>query len=107
MSEELYDQIGTKLAETYGTVKGQMFGKACLKTNSNNKAFVAFFKGEMVFKLGQKEVNLLIEKYIGAVKWDPSGKKRPMKDWIQIPSEYHDDWTNLAKQALDFVENSK
>lgn len=79
-----------------------MFGKSCLKIGG--KAFAAFFKEEMVFKLGRDEVNLLLSKYPGSTNWDPSEKGRPMKDWLQIPVEFNDDWGVLAKQALDYVE---
>ena len=78
MSDQLFSDIGQQFAGQYGTSIGQMFGKSCLKTDK--KAFTAFFNGEMVFKLGQQEVKLLRDKYVGSVNWDPSGKKRPMKD---------------------------
>lgn len=102
--EEIYKAIGEELSNELGTSSGQMFGKPCLKTKSN-KAFAAFFIEEMVFKLGQEEINFLKDKYPGSVNWDPSGKKRPMKDWLQIPAEFKEDWKSLAKQALDFVDN--
>lgn len=105
MSEKLYNDIGQQFVDQHGTAVGQMFGKLCLKTDK--KAFAAFFEGEMVFKLGQQEVNLLRDKYTGSVNWDPSGKKRPMKDWLQVPSDFSDDWIKLAKQALDYVEENK
>lgn len=101
MSEQAYTTIGEQLAERHGTTLGQMFGKPCLKTNG--KAFAAFFKDEMVFKLGQEEANLLLEKYPGSCKWDPSGKKRPMKDWLQVPSEFDADWLSLALESMEFV----
>lgn len=104
-SNQLYDDIGQEFADRYGTEGGQMFGKPCLKTGK--KAFVAFFQGQMVFKLGQEEVNLLRNKYPGSVNWDPSGKKRPMKDWLQVPEEFSGSWTQLAKQALDYVKEDK
>lgn len=102
MSEQRYTDIGKHLEEQHGTVSGQMFGKPCLKTPA--KAFAAFFQGEMVFKLGEQEVNLLKDKYPGSVNWDPSGKHRPMKDWLQVPAEFEADWKTLAMQALDFVK---
>ncbi len=105
MSEKLYNQIGQELADKKATTIGQMFGKPCLKTNS--KAFAAFFQGEMVFKFGQEDATLLKNKYSGSVNWDPSGKKRPMKDWLQIPAAFSKDWPELAKQALEYVEKSK
>lgn len=102
MGDQLYQEIGEALGKKHEIATGQMFGKPCLKIN--NKAFAAFFKGEMVFKLGREEIKLLQEKYIGSVNWDPSGKKRPMKDWLQIPYEYKDDWLVLAKQALGYLK---
>lgn len=105
MNDQLFSDIGQQFEDQHGTSTGQMFGKPCLKTGK--KAFAAFFKGEMVFKLGQQEVNLLKDKYTGSVNWDPSGKNRPMKDWLQVPAEFGDDWTALAKQALDYVDEYK
>ncbi len=105
MSEQTYNEIGLQFAELYGSSIGQMFGKPCLKIN--NKAFVAYFKEQMVFKIGSEAVVGVKDKYIDSVNWDPSGKKRPMKDWIQVPAEYNQDWTYLAKQAMEFVEGNK
>ncbi len=105
MENEKYQEIGKALAEQHGTNMGQLFGKPCIKLD--NKAFAAFFKGEMVFKLGKEEIALLSSKYEGSQNWDPSGKKRPMKDWLQVPIEYESDWSILALQALNFLKNSK
>lgn len=97
-----FNNIGQILAEQHGTTISQLFGKPCLKVN--NKAFAAFFKGDMVFKLGKQEVDLHLDKYTGSMNWDPSGKKRPMKDWLQMPAAYEQDWIDLAKQAMAYVE---
>jgi len=102
MTEQLYQEIGQLMVKEHETTMGQMFGKPCLKTSK--KAFAVYFKDTMVFKLGQQEVKLLKDKYSGAVNWDPSGKGRPMKDWLQVPSEFNDDWKMLARQAQQFVE---
>lgn len=90
------------MAEEYGSTTGQMFGKPCLKINK--KAFAAFYKGQMVFKLGQVEVDLLKTKFVGSENWDPSSKKRPMKDWVLIPEEFSDFWLELAQEAYVFVD---
>ncbi len=102
MGDQTYHKIGQDFSDLYGTEMSQFFGKPCLKIKA--KAFAAFFKGDMVFKLGQEEVNLLLEKYPDSEKWDPSGKKRPMKDWLQVPYSFQEDWTTLAKQAMNYVE---
>ena len=104
MSDQLFIKIGQQLADQRGTTISQMFGTPCLKTSK--KAFAAFYKDEMIFKLGQQEVNLFKDQYIGSVNWDPSGKNRAMKDWLQVPKEFSNDWADLAEQALDYVEGS-
>lgn len=105
MSEQKYTEIGQQFEDQYGTTISKMFGKPCLKTGG--KAFAAFFKEAMIFKLGQEEVNFLKEKYNGSCNWDPSGKNRPMKDWLEIPADYESDWEQLAKQAMEYVEENK
>lgn len=102
MSAQLFHEIGVEFENKYAITTGQMFGKQCLKIHK--KAFAALFKNEMVFKLGQQEVSLLKEKYPNSINWDPSGKNRPMKDWLQIPSDYSHDWEGLAKLALRYVQ---
>lgn len=106
MSEKLFNDIGRELTALFGSSTGQLFGKPCLKT-ADKKAFAAFFIEEMVFKLGQQEISLLKNKYPNSTNWDPSGKKRPMKDWLQVPADFKEDWTMLAKEALRYVENNK
>lgn len=102
-SEQLFDSIGKQLTEQFGSVTGKMFGAPCMKINS--KAFVALYKEQMVFKIGQQEVNLLKEKFLGSENWDPSGKKRPMKDWLQVPTEFSESWKSLAEQACGYVKS--
>ena len=80
---------------------GKLFGKLCGKIN--RKAFVAFFEEEMVFKLGREEVEIMLKKYEGAKRWDPSKKGRPMKDWIQVPYEFKSDWKELAAKSIDYM----
>lgn len=105
MSLELYNRIGEELQDKYGISIGQMFGKPCLKTS--NKAFASFFKDEMVFKLGNAKNEQIKMKYPGTINWDPSGKERRMKDWFQIPTKHKNDWMELSKEAMDFVEKNK
>ncbi len=79
---------------------GNLFGKPCGKIDK--KAFVAFFEEEMVFKVGRTANEALLKKYKGSQLFDPSGKGRPMKDWLQVPSSYSKDWKKLAELAREF-----
>lgn len=98
MQEKLFQSIAERLD---GAELSQMFGKPCIKLNG--KAFCCFFQEELVVKIGAEEANVLMKKYAGSRLFDPSGKKRPMKDWLQVPYDYNKDWTKLAKQAAGFI----
>lgn len=95
--EALYISIGKKLKDTE---QSQMFGKPCFKIGG--KAFICFFQNEMVFKLtgDTHEEALSLD---GSQLFDPSGKKRAMKEWVQVPFDYKDKWTKYAKEALKYV----
>ncbi len=104
MNEVHFQAISEKLRAQSDCVSGQMFGKACIKTAAK-KAFAAFHQEAMIFKLGQQEVEANLRKYTNAKKWDPSGKNRPMKDWLQLPADYREDWLHLAQEAHEFVQS--
>lgn len=79
---------------------GQLFGKPCFKIHG--KAFVCFFQDAIVFKLppdAHREALALD----GAVLFDPSGKGRPMKEWVQVPADYQAQWPALAAAAQQYV----
>src|SRR6185369_18027693 len=96
--ETLYTGIGQKMKDAE---QSQMFGKPCFKINS--KAFICFFQNEMVFKLtGDTHGEALSLE--GSQLFDPSGKKRPMKEWVQVSSDYSDKWKKFAKEAMKNVE---
>ena len=87
-----------------GAEESQLFGKPCFKING--KAFICFFQDCMVFKLqGDEHKKALALK--GTVLFDPSRKKRPMKEWVQVPATHEKEWPKLAKVALAYVNDSK
>ena len=98
-----YEKLVRALTKIQGVTAGQMFGKPCLKVNG--KAFVAQHHGTVVFKLTspQLEKALAVE---GAVLWDPSGKARPMKEWVAIPASECKNYRALANAALEFVSSN-
>ena len=96
--EEFYHQTASSLKEAE---KSQMFGKPCYKIGK--KAFCCFFQNEMVFKL---RGDLYLEALIldGSKLFDPSGKGRAMKEWVQVPFDYQEDWRKFAESAFEYVK---
>jgi hypothetical protein len=95
--EQLYLETGRSTTDAQ---ESQMFGKPCFKING--KAFVAFFQQCMVFKLtGDMHAQALA--HDGAQLFDPSGKGRAMKEWVQVPYDYKTHWKTYAQAALSYV----
>lgn len=95
--ETLFISIGQKIEKAE---QSQMFGKPCFKING--KAFISFFHNEMVFKLtGESHKEALSLE--GSQPFDPSGKKRPMKEWVQVPFNHSETWTKYANSAMEYV----
>lgn len=95
------EQTYHKVAESIeGAVKSQMFGKPCYKMGK--KAFCCFFQQSMVFKLN-KEMHDEAMSLDGTFLFDPSGKNRPMKEWVQVPFDYKEDWEKFAHAAAEYV----
>lgn len=97
-AERLFNDIGEDLD---GCVKSQLFGKSSFKINK--KAFMCFFKGCMVFKLsnGTHQEALSLD---GSELFDPSGKGRPMKEWVQVSFDYSSRWREFAIESLVYVK---
>ena len=95
--EEFYLATGKKIKDAE---QSQMFGKPCFKIGG--KAFVCFFQNAMVFKLTDDihEEALSLE---GSKLFDPSGKKRPMKEWVQVKYDHKDKWLKYSKAAMKYV----
>ncbi len=97
IKEELFYSVGKLVS---GSEQSQMFGKPCFKIGG--KAFVCFFQKEMVFKLsGEMHSDAL--SLDGSQLFDPSGKRRPMKEWVQVPFDYSDKWIEFAQSAAKYV----
>jgi hypothetical protein len=94
-AREEFDQLAEHLA-TDGVVRASMFGKPCLKING--KAFACQFRDGTAFKL-TPEPHAEALRLAGAELFDPSGKHRPMKEWVQVPVDHADRWPELAKAA--------
>lgn len=95
---EQYLSVSRKLKSAE---ESQFFGKPCFKING--KAFVAFFENAMVFKLGGK-FHAKALGFNGARLFDPSGKGKAMKEWVQVPFAHAGEWPELAAEALKYVQ---
>lgn len=95
--ENLFLKIGESLI---GAEKSQLFGKPCFKIHG--KAFICFFQNEMVFKLNGESHNKALS-LNGSSLFDPSGKNRPMKEWVQISADNATEWTEMAIEAMKYV----
>ena len=96
-NETDYLKLGSSIE---GAVQSQMFGKPCFKIGG--KAFTCFFQNAMVFKLtGDDHAQALA--LDGAVLFDPSGKGRAMREWVQVPMTHIATWPQLALAASTYV----
>ena len=95
--EKQFYSIGEEIKDSS---QGKLFGKPCFKING--KAFACFFEDAMVFKLTGDIYSAALG-YDGSQLFDPSGKKRPMKEWVQISYKHKDKWLTLANEAKKYV----
>jgi len=99
--EILFISIGQRIPDSS---QSQLFGKPCFKINQ--KAFICFFQHEMVFKL-KGEIHREALGMDGSQLFDPSGKKRAMKEWVQVSFKNKDTWETFALAAHHYVRSKK
>jgi hypothetical protein len=95
-----FEQLVEHMVEQ-GSVRGSLFGKACLKIGT--KAYACLFRDAVAFKL-PPDPHTAAMGLSGARLFDPSGKGRPMKEWVQVPVAHAAKWRKLAEQASTHVE---
>jgi hypothetical protein len=74
------------------------FGAPAAKVEG--KIFLALWRGALVARLGAEEVDARVLAGDG-VRFDPSGKGRAMKDWLECTTEPAE-WTDVGAGALAF-----
>lgn len=100
IAEDKFAHLTMQFSRMKTVVAGQMFGKRCLKVQG--KAFMALHKESLAFKLsGDAHKKALAVP--GATLWDPSGKGRPMKEWVALPSTSLQNAETWAHSALHYV----
>jgi hypothetical protein len=88
------------LARAPGVSPGSLFGMPCLKVAG--KAFAGSYAGGTTFKL-PPSIRAQAMALPGAGPFDPSGKGRPMKEWVVVPAQHQSAWDEFADAALAFV----
>src|ERR1700754_1655332 len=77
-----------------------MFGKPALK-DQDGKTFACLLEGEVAFRLGRDNAGHADALGLdGAHLFDPSGKDRPMEDWVSVPPAHSGRWPEFAELAL-------
>jgi hypothetical protein len=98
-AQEPLDRLAAHLGDDRVTV-GAMFGKPALKDH-NGKAFACLLDGAVAFRLGRDNAgHATALDLAGAHLFDPSGKDRPMKDWVSVPPVHAGRWPELAELAI-------
>ena len=84
--------------------QGKLFGHRCLKVVG--KAFLVDFDGDLVFKLGREAMAAWLADHENLNGFDPSGKGRPMKDWLQAPMAHSAHFQVWAEASMDFARDT-
>ncbi|WP_320670449.1 hypothetical protein [Patulibacter defluvii] len=90
-----FEALVADLADA-GAVAGALFGMRAAKLGT--KVFAGLFGDALVVRLGADEVERRIAAGEGG-PFDPSGRGRPMKDWL-VSAAAADAWAPLAAAAL-------
>jgi len=98
-----YNRVVAEITSTSPSITGKLFGMPCLK-NDIGKAFAGYYQGSMVFKLAGADHARAIA-LPGAHLFDPSGRGRPMKEWVVVPPDHAALWLRMARQALRYSES--
>lgn len=95
-----FEKLTEYLESSHGAVAGQMFGKKCIKVNG--KAAIALFNESLVFKLPDISHEHAMS-LSGSILWDPSGKGRPMKEWVQVLLKHKSEFAGLSESSANYV----
>ena len=98
-----YQSVADEVVATSPATQSKMFGMPCLKIGG--KTFAGLTKNAMVFKLSIPEHTKALS-LSGAQLFDPSGRGRPMREWVEVPMEHASLWLELAQAAARYVAES-
>ena len=95
-----YDEIADDIAARDPNVElSLMMGMPCIK--AGGQMVIGYERtGQMVFKLPDEAEHGKALGLDGAKLFDPSGKGKPFKEWVQVPYAHESEWPKLASTAL-------
>jgi hypothetical protein len=102
MSEINFEALSEHFSGDPQVAEAKWFGKPCL--NVNGKAFAVKFGRDVAFKL-TGDVHSKALEIEGAKLFDPRGKGKAFKEWVQVPVAQSSSWPELAEEARDFVRS--
>ena len=102
-AETQFDTMAQALEGAEDVTCGKLFGHTSLQVKG--KAFALRYHDDLVFKLGRSRVDDLLATHPEAVRFDPSGKGRAMKDRLHVPLSLGVDWLAWAESARKFVHD--
>ena len=95
--EEICDDLLHRRPDVERT---KMMGMPSLKANGKLVAGFAIAEDAMVFKLPDPAAHAEALALEGAHLFDPSGRGRPMKEWVVVPPAHAERWAELVERAL-------
>ena len=99
-ADEMYERIAARLGQYPLVTCRKMFGVPSIFVNGNT--FLAYYQEAMAFKLrGEDHARALAVP--GAQRWDPSGRGRPMREWVCLPPGQAARWDEFADLAYEYV----
>ncbi len=100
---KLYREVVKALLSDPRVTEANMFGMPALKVGG--KAFAGLLGSQLVVKVGAPRTQELLKAKAGG-SFDPSGRGRPMKEWIAVKepaAQAKKKWLTLAEEAKAFV----
>jgi hypothetical protein len=82
---------------------GEMLGHPALVYG--DKAFAVFDGAHLALKLNEEQYRAAMA-LPNSTLWDPSGRHRPMTNWVRIAPSERPYWSGLVHAALKFAKSS-
>ena len=100
-SQKAFDAVADEIVASTPSQRTKMMGMAAVKVNG--KMFMGLWGDAATFKLTDP-VHTEALSIRGAKLFDPSGRNRPMKEWVAVPVAQAKRWSGLARAAYHYAE---